>query len=306
VNAAFYCVADARYFLGAVGLVNSLRLHGHDEPVFVLDVGLEPDQRELLGAEAHVVDPPRDAPRHPWLLKTVVPLAHRSDVAVLIDTDMIATRSLAPLIERAAGDRIVAFSNDVPRFVPEWGELLELGEARPGPYVSSGLVIAGGENGARLLELMDDRQGRVEMGRTIFGSGDADYAFRYPEQDVLNAILRTWIEPDRLDAHPNREAPNPPFSGVRLTDLDAGRCAYADGEEPYVLHHFHRKPWLEPMYHGLYSRLLARLLLGPRIAVRVPTESVPLRMRSGPRARAERARVDAVDVFRRRVLRRPV
>ena len=40
MNAAFYCVADERYFLGAVGLINSLRLVGHDEPIHLLDCGL--------------------------------------------------------------------------------------------------------------------------------------------------------------------------------------------------------------------------------------------------------------------------
>ena len=35
----FYTVADARFWLGAVALVNSLRLVGHKEPVVVLDLG---------------------------------------------------------------------------------------------------------------------------------------------------------------------------------------------------------------------------------------------------------------------------
>ena len=39
MRAAFYCVADERYFLGAVGLVNSLRLVGHDEPVVCSTAG---------------------------------------------------------------------------------------------------------------------------------------------------------------------------------------------------------------------------------------------------------------------------
>ena len=233
----------------------------------------------------------------------MAPLAHAAEVAVLIDTDMIVTASLAPLIERAA-DAVVAFENDAQRFVPEWGELLDLGETRPGPYVSSGLVAAGGETGARLLMLMDDRQDRVDISRTIFGSGEEGYPFRFPEQDVLNAILRTRVPADRLEALPHRLAPVPPFAGVRLDDLESVRCRYDDGAVPYVLHHFHRKPWLDPIYHGLYSRLLARLLLGPGLAIRVGEEEVPLRLRSGARARIERTRVDAVDLFRRKVLRR--
>ena len=49
--ARFYCVADERYFLGAVGMINSLRLQGHAEPIHVLDCGLRPGQRELRRAK---------------------------------------------------------------------------------------------------------------------------------------------------------------------------------------------------------------------------------------------------------------
>jgi hypothetical protein len=305
VSAAFYCVADERYFLGAVAMLNSLRLHGHREQVFVLDCGLSDAQRELLGREATVVAPPQDGELHPWLAKTIAPTQRPAEVMVLIDTDMIATRSLAPLIDEAATGRVVAFENDRPRFVASWGELLDLGETRPGPYVSSGLVAFGGDAGASALALMHDRQGRVEIERTMFGRDEPGYPFRFPEQDVLNAVLRTRVEPEALIAHEHRLSPNPPFAGVRLTDLEAVRCAYRDGGEPFVLHHFDRKPWLVPMRHGLYSRLLARLLLGADLALRVREDQVPLRMRRGPLARAERARVDAVDVFRRYLLRRP-
>ena len=77
--AAFYCVADERYFLGAVGLINSLRLVGHTEPIFLLDCGLTAAQRELLAAARRAASTrPSDAP--PWLLKTVAPLARPADV----------------------------------------------------------------------------------------------------------------------------------------------------------------------------------------------------------------------------------
>ena len=97
-DTAFYCVADSRYFLGAVGMVNSLRVHGHSDPVYVLDCGLDPDQRDLLAPHATLVPAPSEAP--PWLLKTVAPLRHPAEVMVLIDADMIATRSLSELIDR--------------------------------------------------------------------------------------------------------------------------------------------------------------------------------------------------------------
>jgi hypothetical protein len=301
-GAAFYCVADERFFLGAVALVNSLRLHGHREPIYLLDAGLETEQRELLAGETTLVDGPEAASPH--VLKAIAPTRHPAETQVLIDTDMIATRSLAPLVERAQEGLVVAFENDRARFVPEWGELLGLGEARPGPYVSSGLVFLGGGPGRRTLELFAERLDAVDFKRTFWRANEPDYAFLYADQDVLNGVLHAALEPELLVALEHRLAPVPPFAGLRLRDAATLRCEFADGTEPYVVHHFDRKPWLVPMYHGLFSRLLARLLLGPGIAIRVPEEMVPLRMRRGPRARVERARVDVADVFRRKVLER--
>ncbi len=116
---AFYCVSDASYFLGAVGLVNSLRVLGHTEPIFVLDCGLTDAQREMLSPHVTLVRDESGTP--PWLLKTIAPLAHPAEVMVLIDADMIVTRSFAELIDCAAEGRVVAFENNMDRFVPEWG-----------------------------------------------------------------------------------------------------------------------------------------------------------------------------------------
>ena len=121
IDAAFYCVADERYFLGAVAVVNSLR-------------GLTSRHRELLDPHATVVEPTSEAPG--WLQKTAAPLRHPAEVMMLIDADMVVTRPLGPLIEEASADRVVAFQNDRQRFVAGWGELLDLGPARPRPYVS--------------------------------------------------------------------------------------------------------------------------------------------------------------------------
>jgi hypothetical protein len=294
-DAAFYCVADSRYFLGAVGMINSLRLQGHGEPIHLLDCGLTADQRRLLGSEATVHDAPEGVA--PYLLKTVAPRANPVAVTVLIDADMIATRPLGELIDRVRGGGVVAFENDVQRFVGEWGELLDLGPARPRRYVSSGLVVLGGGVGEEVLGLLDDRQRRVDMGRTFYGTAEPDYPFTYPEQDVLNAILATRVDPDSVTTLPYRLMPNQPFAGLRILDERSVRCAYRDGTEPFVLHHYLFKPWLEPMYHGLYSRLLVRCLLAPDLPIRISEPEVPLRMRSGWLARVERARVGIPDLI---------
>jgi hypothetical protein len=290
LKAAFYCVADSRYFLGAVGLVNSLRLVGHREPIYLLDCGLDDEQRRLLEREVELVAAPAEAP--PWLRKTVAPLSRPAEVAILVDADMVVTRPLGELIERAGGGRVIAFRDRQQRFHSEWGDLLGLGTARPGPYVSSGLVLCGGSSGRRVLELLDERQSRVDFELTFWRRNVRGYPFLYADQDVLNAILASRVEPHRVVALDQRLAPIPPFAGLRVVDAGSLRCAYDDGTQPYVVHHFFAKPWLEPAHHGVYSQLLRRLLVGPGIAIRVPERMIPLRLRGGPLAWAERTRVN--------------
>jgi hypothetical protein len=298
MEAAFYCVSSEMYFPGAVGMLNSLRLQGHTEPVFMLDCGLSPAHRELLAPHVTLVPGPSDTPPH--LLKTLAPLRHPAEVMVLIDADMIVTRPLSELIQRASEDRILAFENDRQRFVPQWGDLLDLGTARRQRYLSSGLVFLGGSVGAEVLGLLQGCQARAQFDLSLdIRQTDApDHPFLYLEQDVLNAILSTRVDSDRIIALDNRLAANPPFQGLRLVDEGTLRCAFGDGTEPYVIHQYVRKPWLEPMYHGVYPRLLSRLLLGEDVAVRVPEREVPRRMRNGPRARAVRMLVNARDLGR--------
>jgi len=297
MDAAFYCMSSELYFLGAVGMINSLRLVGHGEPIYVLDLGMTPAHRALLDPHVTLVDSPGDEP--PWLLKTVAPLRHPAQVRVLIDADMVVTRPLSPLIDEAASGRTIAVDDNIDRFVPEWGDVLELGPVRERPYVSSGLVVLGGAEGDEVLELVHERRDRIEFERSHFGArSEDDYPLLYLDQDVLNAVLASRPDPALVVTLDARLAPVQPFRGLRVQDEETLRCAYEDGTEPYVLHHYLRKPWLEPMYHGAYSRLLARLLLGDDVAIKVPRDEVPLRMRSGLRARIERRRVDATDLAR--------
>lgn len=303
-GAAFYCVADARYFLGAVGLVNSLRLLGHDERIFLLDCGLTPEQSRLLGSQVTLVRAPSDAP--PTLLKEIGPLRHPAETMVLIDTDVVVTRPLTELIENARGGRVVAFKNDLDRFLPAWGELLDLGPVRRQPYLSFAFVAMGGSVGPRILRLIADRQARIDFDRTYWREQEmTDYPLLFADQDVLNAILATSVEADRVVALEQRLAALPPFEGLTVSDEHSLRCAYADGVEPYLLHHWLVKPWLERTHHGVYSRLLRRLLVGSDVAVRVPEAGLPLWMRTGVLAYAERKRVNVREFLRYHV-REPV
>lgn len=296
MNAAFYCMSSAAYFPGAVAMINSLRLQGHQQPIHLLDLGLTPAQRELL--EPHVTLTEAPPATQPWLAKTILPLARPAEVMVLIDVDMIVTRPLDELIEKAAQGSVVAFENDVDRFVAEWGEVLDLGPLRRRPYLCSGFVAIASEPGRELFGLMADRQRRVEFQRSFFAANEPGYPLLFLDQDVLNAILASESMPARdvVGLESRLMAPLP-WGGPRLLDAESLRCAFDDGTEPYVVHNIlPAKPWLTPMFDGLYSQLLKRCLTGPGLAIEVPPGELPLRFRSGPLAAAERRRV-AASVF---------
>ncbi len=132
---------------------------------------------------------------------------------VLIDADIVATRSLAELIERASEGRVLAIKDGEDRYFPEWGELIGTGVPRRQPYVSSSLVILGDGPGREVVALMDEMQARIDVQGSPFAGRVADRAFFrgdyaapaashpffYPEQDVLNAILATEVDPRRVE-----------------------------------------------------------------------------------------------------------
>jgi hypothetical protein len=298
-GAAFYCVSSGVYFLGAVGMINSLRLQGHDEPIYLLDCGLSPSQRELLAAEVTVIDAPQGVP--PWLTKTVAPLRHPHEVMALIDSDMIVTRPLGDLLAAAAAGEVVAFENEMDRFEPRWGEVLDLGEVSRGAYLCSGFLAAGGEPGLGLLRLWDDRNGRVDFQRSFFADRDRDYPLLYLDQDVLNAIAWSGGFRERVRPLPYELAPMPPFAGLSVVDELALEVSYERGDPPFLVHHFMVKPWLERTHDGVYSRLLRRALVGPGLAIEVPPDEIPRRLRSGTLAAVQRAGINLSEQLRWRV-----
>jgi hypothetical protein len=292
---AFYCVSDERFFLGAVGMINSLRLVGHTEPIYLLDCGLTEPQRELLAGEVELV--PSDAGTPPTLLKTIAPLAHPAEVMVLIDADMIVTRPLDELIDQAAGGRLVAVEHGRQRFCPEWERLPGIGELHRRPYVSGALLFCERRAGGEVLSLIDRYAEAVDFEQTTWRRNVPTYPYLYGDQDLLNAVLsaRPGIEVEVLD---RRLEALMPFEGLRVIDEATLDCAYADGLRPFALHHYLNKPWLELTLEGPYNRLLRRLLLREDVAVRVPARSLPRHLRAGYLAEAVRRRGDGKGRFR--------
>lgn len=286
---AFYCVTGRDYFPGAVGLVNSLRLQGHSEPIFVCDAGMSPAQAERLGAQATLIPAPRATA--PSLLKLVAPAARPAEAMALLDTDLIAT---APLFEAiaAAGDGVAAFENDTQRHFGEWASMLGLPPVRQGPYMTTSAIFAGRDGGARLFELMESRQSAIDPGRTWLAGGSEDDPLYFHDQDVFNAIAHSVFGPEDVTVLDRRLAPIPPFGGVRIEDPVRLRCRLRDGDRPLVLHHCFHKPWLVRLRDNVYARLLRRLLFAPDVAIRLDPAEVPRWLRPGAAGTAERVATD--------------
>jgi hypothetical protein len=227
------------------------------------------------------------------LLAPLGPSTHPAEVAILLDADIIVVRALTELIDAARTRRIVAFVNNEPvhdRFFSEWSSTLDLPPLPRRPYVNAGQLFVPESLGRRLLPLWTEAQEKVALESTRYGSGRLSDPFYFADQDVLNAILAGHFEPEEILTLEHRLAPFPPFSGLRLLDEQRLVCRYADGTEPFVLHHILAKPWLKATRSNIYSLLLPRLLLAPDVALRVEPEKLPLRLREGWLAAADRHR----------------
>jgi hypothetical protein len=280
VEAAFYTVSDADYFVGTVALLNSLRLAGHTDHFFVADCGLTERQRQLLAPHATLVDASLHGVAHHAKLRAV--MEHKADVMVLLDSDMLVLRRLDDLIRHSADGSIVAFADPLSdRFDPRWSELLRLGDLHRGTYVNTGALVIPRRLVDPILDRVTAAQEAVNVKQTRLGRATPSDPFYFVDQDVWNAVLASDVAANDLVVLPQRLAPHPPFKGL---DLRSAGYTYADGEAPFLLHHVLAKPWLRRTRRNLYSRLLPRLLLEERVPVRLERRDLPLRLRGGRRA----------------------
>ena len=302
---AAYCVSNADHFLGAVALVNSLRLTGWHDQIVLVDCGLTKRQRDLLASEALLLPAPDSTPPH--LLKVAGPLAHPAEVMVVLDVDMIVIRPLEPLlVEAAAAKRLLAVADVLSdRFDERWGELLGLGALRRQAYVNSGFLVAPFELGHRLFTEMERVQKRIDPESSMIAAGSPDDPFYFLDQDALNALLASSaFRREDVRVLDQSLLPLPPFEGLRIVDEQLLRLASVGGTEPFALHHYQRKPWLHSLGSNIYSELLPRLWLSPDLPLRLERADIPLRFRPGP-AGAVGARFAAslavAERFRRRL-----
>jgi hypothetical protein len=302
---AFYCVANDRHFIGAVALFNSLRLLGHHEPFHLVDAGLTDDQRALVAGRMDILPAPPGVP--PVHLAPHGPRRHPAEVQVVLDADLIVTRPLTELIEAGRAGRLVGFVNDPPnhdRFFPEWGPALGLGPLRRRPYLNAGQFVLPRALNEVLLDAWIDGQERTGTTVTRYGHATLSDPFYFADQDVVNAVIAAGVPDDALDVREHRLAPHPPFRDLVVRDALDVVCEYPDGTRPFFLHHTMQKPWLGACRSSVYSTLLSRLLVGDGLALPLDPASIPLRLREGRLAAADRFRADRQRLLRDELRRR--
>jgi hypothetical protein len=285
---AYYTIANAAHYPGAVALLNSLRALGETAPLYVVDCGLTLSQRDALSAHARLVEPRPGL--HPGLQKATAPLAHPAEIMVVLDADVIVNRPLTPFFADARLGRFVAFEERIAeRFFPEWSEL-EIGDPSRQPYVSGGHFLLSAETGGEFFPLFAGLQRRLDTAAGVYASRNrtdpATDPYFYADQDLLNAVLcaRYAGRVTRLD---RSTWAFPPFSGLMLTDEG---CVYPDGSAPYLLHHFWKKPWLAPLAPNVYSELFTRLVTDRDAPIRLGRGDIPLRLRASRLAPIDRWR----------------
>jgi hypothetical protein len=182
-----FTVADSRHFLGAVALLNSLRLAGHREPLFVVDARLTARERDMIADHVDMIRAPDGAPA--VFLKSYGPVQRPADVAIILDADVIVVHPLMELIDMAAG-RLVAFVNNEPNdewFFADWSSLLALGPLRRQPYLAAGQLLVPDVLSGRLLQPWLEGQANVDIRMTWVGNGTLADPFYFADMDVFSA-----------------------------------------------------------------------------------------------------------------------
>jgi hypothetical protein len=140
-SVTFYTISSDLYFPGFVGMLNSLRLAGHNEPVTVLERGMSPKQKAVLEGHCTVVSMDHEV-TNPCHLTAYPSQLDTSGVVVFIDSDALVLERLDEAISCARGGKICMYGDpETFRSFPEWTEIFGLRTPlRRQPYYNTGFV----------------------------------------------------------------------------------------------------------------------------------------------------------------------
>lgn len=289
-NVSFYTITDERFFVGTVGMVNSLRLAGYNQHVFVLDRGLSRHQRHLLATECNLVTLPGTQATNATLFKPFANLIDPQGVVVIIDSDLIVARSLNAVIEAAKSGQICACADsENGRWFAEWEQIFDLSRRlRQQTYVNAGFLAFSVEHWPQLLPRWWDLCQQISSHPTIYEGAIWESPTSQADQDALNAILMSEVPAEHVTVLPPETQPTyaEMLGGhVELLDIEKLSCSLRD--RPITLVHItgKRKPWELKGWRWigrhLYSAFLRRLLVGSNISIQISRSDVPVWFWSG-------------------------
>lgn len=291
-RATYVTIADQRYFTGAVALVNSLRLTGHRDPIVVLDGGLSGAQRRVLARECEVRPLPVDEGGvFVVFAKSAVGTLGLTGPVVLLDSDMIVTRSLAPVLASARAGRMCGVVDLLgERRFDAWTPILGLPcFPREQRHMNAGLVAFDAAAWGDFLERWSAAcrlvpRSRAELPFDLPQETLLSHPFALPEQDVLNALLMTEVEPERIEILDIDFAPGPLQNDDVQIESRWSLACRSGRVRPFCLHYWnHPKPWLEGarpyLAFDAYVELLARVLTSADVPLRIPAADLPVWLR---------------------------
>jgi hypothetical protein len=284
----YFTLTDARFFVGTVAMMNSVRLTGNQGDFVVFDRGLTDRQRALLGEQARIV--PVDPRIRPFLVTPSMRNEASEGTLYWIDGDVIVTRSLAPISKLAEVGKICLYY-DVPptRWFSEWQETFALrAPLRRERYLNAGFLGLSGDRWQWLLE----RWAEVceSMPPLSAYAGQKHIPVLGGDQDALNGLLMSEVERAAVVELPPEEVV---YTGVMHQARVVSReqlVTVRNGHEVALLHYTGKlKPWMPESWARInrdaYVRLLLRLLFESDVPVRLSGRQVPPWLRPTPSGR---------------------
>ncbi len=291
MEATYFTAGDSGYFVGVVALLNSLALTRNTHRLVVIDLGFTSTQVSQLEEFADVIQLP-ETPRLPYFVKPLVHRIRRTDVAVWIDADIMMTRALTPLLERAAAGAICLVPDpDQDRWFPEWETLFELrAPLRRLPYCNAGFFAISTDRWGGFLDRWQEVCQSIPTDQV---TADRSNPFHHTDQDAMNALVMSEVPPEALAIRGIDE------EGHLHLDRDAriiDPCSLhvvRRGVPTLLLHHaLSPKPWMADGWKILagnaYVRLLPRVLFADDVPLRIDPGTVPAWLRPGRAAGASR------------------
>ena len=300
-EATYFTICDERYFLGTVALLNSLRLAGNEGPLVVLDRGMSASQRSRLDGRARIVSIDKDgAPT--WMLKAFPRYFDTNGVVVIIDSDMIVTRSLRYVIDHANAGQICAYPDHVSqwdRSFAQWESSLGLrAPLRHQVYLNSGFIALSTQRWPHFLERYAELLDLAPVGSVFTGATDDTDPFWAADQDVFNALMMSEIPSDEIQILPAEDEVHPDaLKDVAVIEPSTLECRI-DGVRPAILHYsmrpkaWDRRAWIR-IRRDAYVRLFPRVVCADDVPVRVDPAQLPIWLRPGIDGRISVTMLDA-------------